>query len=143
MEDDAWTRVAAYVLCRDAEKRILLCRNSAEIVGYEGWWTMPGGKVEWGEHPVDAATRELEEETGLTADIGEVMGVFSRVYERSDERDRPPMHIIGFVFRGTNPRGTLRHEAVGTTDRAAWFTLDEARALPHVGQVDFCLGLCD
>ena len=144
MPDDApWTRNSAYVLLRDDDDRILLCRNSAAIVGFEGWWTMPGGKVEWGEHPVDAARRELEEETGLTADIGELVGIFSRVYPRTPERDRPPLHMIGHIFRGTNPRGELRHEIVGTTDQAAWFTLDEVRVLPHVDQVDFCLDLVD
>src|SRR5687768_15262101 len=31
-------------------------------------WTMPGGRIEEGEEPIDAARRELYEETGLRVD---------------------------------------------------------------------------
>lgn len=37
-------------------------------------WQMPQGGVEKGETPVEAALRELGEETGITADLVEVMG---------------------------------------------------------------------
>ena len=53
------------------ENKILLgLRNpdkvkaSSELQG-QGTWTMPGGKVEFMEKLVDAAKRELEEETSL------------------------------------------------------------------------------
>ena len=143
MEQDVpWTRNSAYVLVRDDEGRVLLSRISAELPDLQGLWSMPGGGLDWGEHPVDAARRELEEETGITADIGDVIGIFSRVYAWTPERPRPSLHMIGLVFRGTNPRGELRHEATGTSDHAAWFTLEEIRDLPHVELVDFCVALC-
>lgn len=53
------------------ESKILLgLRNpdkvkaSSELQG-QGTWTMPGGKVEFMEKLIDAAKRELEEETSL------------------------------------------------------------------------------
>ena len=49
---------------RDDEGRILLARLSAIEVDV-GAWTLPGGGVDFGEHPDAAAIRELEEETGL------------------------------------------------------------------------------
>ena len=56
-------------------------------------------------------------------------------------------HVVGIVYEGTNARGVLRTEfsrdAANTTDAAAWFTLEEARALPHVELVAYCLDLCD
>lgn len=41
----------------------------------EGLWTVPGGRVEPGEHLADAVRREVKEETGLAVDPGELLGV--------------------------------------------------------------------
>lgn len=53
-------KAAAVCLIKDERGRILCVWNKR----YNGW-SMPGGKVENGETPADAAQRELKEETGL------------------------------------------------------------------------------
>jgi ADP-ribose pyrophosphatase YjhB (NUDIX family) len=140
--DVQWRRVAADVLCLDDAGRILLTRFVQEGNPDSGSWTMPGGGMEWGEYPAETAVRELDEETGLRAEVGEVVGVFSRWFEPHETPRSEAGHVVGLVFGATNVRGNLRTDFRDTTDAAAWFTLDEARALRRVSLVDFCLDLC-
>lgn len=51
-------------LVRDAERRLLL-QQRTEPPHFAGLWEFPGGKIEVGENPGAALTRELEEELGL------------------------------------------------------------------------------
>jgi len=57
--------VAATVLRRHNGHILLAERRRDQIAG--GYWELPGGKIEPGETPADAAKRELAEETGVAA----------------------------------------------------------------------------
>ena len=73
MSDDfraATPRVAAGVLFRDGGGRILLVKPT-----YKDGWDIPGGYVEPGESPLQAATREVVEELGLSVPIGRLLVV--------------------------------------------------------------------
>ncbi|GAA2149458.1 NUDIX hydrolase [Kitasatospora kazusensis] len=58
-------RRAARVLLLDGSDRILLLRGTDPAVPEVTWWITPGGGLEPGEGPREAAMRELAEETGL------------------------------------------------------------------------------
>jgi len=61
----------AGAVVRDAEGRLLLVqRGHAPSMGR---WSVPGGRVEPGETPEQAAAREVLEETGLRVDIGRLL----------------------------------------------------------------------
>ena len=137
-----WHRIACYVVCRDADGRLLLTRFFMDGHRNSGQWTMPGGGMEWGETPIETAARELEEETGYVGAIGPLLGVFSRWFEASETMSGDAGHVIGLLYGATDLRGDLRSEFdEGTTDGAAWFTLDEVRALRRADVVDFVLDL--
>ena len=68
-------RVAAYaVIVRD--ERILLSKLAPWITTNEQW-TLPGGGIDHGEDPRHAVVREIREETGLDAVVGEQARVYS------------------------------------------------------------------
>ena len=118
------TRLGGYALCTDREDRILLTRLSAIEVDV-GAWTLPGGGIEFGEHPDAAVIRELAEETGLVGEIVEVAGIFSHVYRRSRAAEGLDLHFLGVLYRVRIVDGELRDEVDGTTDAARWFSRSE------------------
>jgi 8-oxo-dGTP diphosphatase len=126
------TRLGAYAVTLDESGRILLCRLAADEVE-AGAWTLPGGGVDFGEHPDAAVLRELEEESGLTGRVESVLGIFSRVYERSRAADGGDLHFLGFLYRVAPTGGALRDEIDGSTDTCAWFAPSELAGLRMVG----------
>jgi TDG/mug DNA glycosylase family protein len=112
--------VRAVVVAPDG--RTLLIRYVDE---YETWWIPPGGGVEPGETDLQAITRELDEEVGLTEfELGPLL------FERSHH------HRIEEGFGGQRNRYYLVRVPwfevgeLGEGSEARWFTVDELRALP-------------
>lgn len=53
---------------------LLLTRRAANLRAHAGQWALPGGRLDAGETPEEAALRELAEETGLVVDASAVLG---------------------------------------------------------------------
>lgn len=115
-------RIGAYAVCVDEQRRILLCRITA-VTNRPGWWTLPGGGVDFGEHPIDAVVRELHEETGLDGRVDALLEVDSlERFMKLDGSDPVDFHAVRVVYRVAITGGDLVHEQDGSTDRAEWFT---------------------
>jgi len=129
------TRVAAYCVCLDADDRLLLTRLN-DVTTRPGAWTLPGGGLEFGEHPEAGAVRELREETGLDGRIVELLAVDS--FHRPDTvvhrgESFGPHHGIRILYRVEVIGGELRHELPGnSSDMAAWFSRRDLAALDLV-----------
>jgi 8-oxo-dGTP diphosphatase len=104
----------------DRRPRILLVNRKHDP--FKGRWAIPGGFVEMDEELEDAATRELEEETGLQGIALRQLRTFGTVGR--DPRGRQ----ITVVFMGIASEGQT--EVCGGDDaaEARWFDVDD---LPH------------
>ena len=113
------SRVGAYVVCvRDGS--LLLVR----FTGVDRW-ALPGGGLDHGEDPRDAAVREVAEETGLEVTLGPLLDIGSRVWDDRAYR----LHMISIIYSGEITGGTLRHEVGGSSDHAAWVPLADVGGL--------------
>jgi len=124
-------RVAAYaVVLRTsagpdgrASTSILLSRLARRITPDE-LWTLPGGGLDHGEDPRDAVRREIHEETGLDAQVGDRARVYSAHLPHAwrDGR-RVDAHALRIVYEGwvapdAPPPRVLERD--GSTMDAAW-----------------------
>jgi 8-oxo-dGTP diphosphatase len=131
-------RIAAYGVSHDADGRVLLVRGSAQDDD-PGSWGLPGGGIEHGEAPRDAATREYREETGLAVELVALRSVLSDVVPRPERGFA--MHTDRVVYDARVVGGSLCNEVDGTSDLAAWVEPQKLPALPLLPYVRRALGL--
>jgi 8-oxo-dGTP diphosphatase len=68
---------AVGVVCLRGDEVLLIRRGKPPRLGE---WSLPGGRIEPGERAVDAALRELREETGVTARITGLLDVVDGLF---------------------------------------------------------------
>jgi ADP-ribose pyrophosphatase YjhB (NUDIX family)/transcriptional regulator with XRE-family HTH domain len=133
-------RVAAYGVIHDSTGRVLLTRLTDRTTS-PGWWTLPGGGVDHGEHPEDAMVREVHEETGLRVRATALLGVDSIRRDLDHGGGRDDFHAIRIVYRATaeDEDAPLVHERDGSTDLARWVQPAELAGMPLVDLVPAAL----
>jgi 8-oxo-dGTP diphosphatase len=113
-------------VCLCEGDRILLAEHVKD--GHRHW-LLPGGGVEVGETLVEAARRELHEESGLAVEVGRLLLVCEAI--------EPSRHLLNVVFAGTAPPGgEIRVGHDGVLDDVAWHHRDELATIelhPPIG----------
>jgi ADP-ribose pyrophosphatase YjhB (NUDIX family) len=90
-------------------------------------WSVPGGLVELGETTVDAARREVAEETGLKVRIAGLVGVLDRVTRDAEGRVRYHWVLVDYL---AVPESTETLRAGSDAAEVRWVTIDEVERLP-------------
>jgi 8-oxo-dGTP pyrophosphatase MutT (NUDIX family) len=123
--DDYHTHAAAGVFLLTPDRRLVLqLRDDKPDIHYPGMITAFGGGAEPGETPEECALRELEEETGIRAQVTDLerLGAVSKVDFRGD-----PTASVFFLLRDVDPAALVITE--GT---AILLSFAEAAADPRL-----------
>ncbi|MEU8765095.1 NUDIX hydrolase [Streptomyces sp. NPDC048659] len=122
-ENHATIRYTADVVAVTEDDRVLLIKRGWDP--YEGHWALPGGHVDHGETGLQAAVRELEEETGVRVAEDELrlVGVW-------DQPDRDPRgRYVTVTYLATVPAGTQATAGDDARDARWWPLTDLPQAL--------------
>ena len=140
-DDGLYFRRGARVLLLDDADRILLARGHDVDQPERSWWFTIGGGVAVALTGVDAALREVREETGILLDPGALVGP---VYTRSAIFDFYRQHCrqdeVLFLARvddasgGGGDAGTLSRDGwtdveLDVVDEMRWWSLDDLRGV--------------
>ncbi len=89
------------VIDRGGEATVLLTQRSEHLNSHKGQIAFPGGKIDPGETPIEAAVREAHEEVGLRPDKLEVLGAFGDYFSGSGYRISPVVAMVkdGFSLK--------------------------------------------
>jgi ADP-ribose pyrophosphatase YjhB (NUDIX family) len=98
--------------------RLLMVRRGREPA--RGLWTVPGGRVEFGEYITDALRREVEEETGLQVDVGDLLGIFEVIGDTD--------HFV-ILDHLASPAGDTTPRAGDDATEVSWVPLDDVTGL--------------
>jgi 8-oxo-dGTP diphosphatase len=95
---------AVGVVCVRGDDVLLIRRGAPPL---EGHWSLPGGRIEWGERAADAALRELKEETGCDAEIAGFIDVIDGVFAENSQAVSWHYVLLDYAARwtGGEPRG--------------------------------------
>ncbi len=107
--------VGAIVLNESGDKLLLARRAHTP---FEGMWCIPGGHIEFGEHPDDAVRREVFEETGISLTSCRFIRFYSEYYEFMQ------WHAVALIYAGTGT-GALVPQP-GEVSELAFVTVEEA-----------------
>ncbi|MGN6293530.1 MAG: NUDIX domain-containing protein [Chitinophagaceae bacterium] len=116
---------------------------------YAGAWSIPKGEYEETEDPLTAAIREFKEETGhaikgpflpLTS-IKQKSGKWVHAWALEGELDETKVQSNSFEMEW--PPGSGKQQAFPEIDKAAWFSLQEAKEKVNPAQVSLLHELGD
>jgi 8-oxo-dGTP pyrophosphatase MutT (NUDIX family) len=102
--------VSLCVLAGADDDTLLITRRSRDLRTHAGQWALPGGRRDPGESVEAAALRELQEETGVQASAGAVLGLLDDYVSRSG------YVITPVIVWG----GTTRQELSWPTSEVTW-----------------------
>lgn len=111
--------VGGGVLIFNKKKEVLLMKRGKNAKNEAGWWSKPGGSVEYGEKASAMAKREIKEEIGIDIDIWGLLPHTDHIIKRESQ------HWVALNFLASVKKGEPKNCEPHKCDEIAWFSLDK------------------
>ena len=123
MSEQPKPTAAVGVVCLRGDEVLLIRRGNPPL---QGDWSLPGGRIEWGERAADAALRELREETGVEAELLGLVEVADGLFHSRPKPDGTGGEVVRHYVLVDYAARWTSGEAVAGDDAAAvgWHRLD-------------------
>src|SRR5437870_6874444 len=120
-------RSVARLVVLDAAAAVLLVRYNEYRANRSGsFWATPGGELEHGEQPQDAAVRELREETGLSTTVGK------KLWRKTFRFELPQGFVVQeeqyFLVRLDELSPQVHNSSPEAIVEHRWWSLDELQS---------------
>lgn len=109
--------VGGGVLIFNEKKEILLMKRGGKSRNNIGWWSKPGGKIEFGEKVLDMIKREIKEETNINIKIWGYLPYTDHVIKKEGH------HWIAINFVADYSKGKMKIMEPQKCDDMKWFSL--------------------
>ena len=118
--------VGAFIFNKKGE--VLLIRREHDP--YKGYWTIPGGRVNYGETLEDALKREMMEETGLEIEIIDLVCAISLITKDETGNIKNHYVLIDYIVLAKDDKLKIAPDI----PEADWYPLDQ---LPRLHMPNF------
>lgn len=105
------------VLIFNKNKEVLLMQRGEKAKNEAGWWSKPGGSVEFGEKAMDAMKREIQEELGIAIKIWGYLQHTDHIISREKQ------HWVALNFLADLQSGTPKNLEPDKCSSIEWFSL--------------------
>lgn len=96
----------------------LLIKRTSKTRNENGFWSKPGGGVEFGEKVEDAVKREIKEELGVEIELIKFLGFTNHIIKSESQ------HWVAFSYLAKIINGELKNLEPAKHEEIKWFKLD-------------------
>ena len=115
-------RVVAKVILVNSNHEIAMAKVKRGF--FTGHWTLPGGFVDYAEHPVEGAVREVKEELGLKVNIdpNDIVQIAERIFTSEG------IQFLSFTYKCKVDGEVTFNPKADEIEEARWFSMEQALA---------------
>ena len=115
-------RVVAKVILINSQNEIAMAKVKRGF--FSGHWTLPGGFVDYAEHPVEGAVREVKEELGVSVEIDEndIVQIAERIFTSEG------IQFLSFTYKCYIDGDVQFNPKADEIEEARWFPMQQALA---------------